>query len=325
MDASDVNEVIMGNVISGGQGMNIARQCSIWAGIPVGVPSFTVNKVCGSGLKSVALGAQSIMLGENKIVLAGGTESMSTSMFALPYARWGIKMGNSETIDMMINDGLWDVFNQAHMGVTAENLAEKYGISREEQDRFAMLSQNKAEKAIGSNQFKDEIVPITVAGPKKESVVFDIDEFPRFGTDMGGLSKLRPAFKKDGTVTAGNSSGINDGAASVLLMSRRTAESTGIRPMATIEAFSSCALDPSIMGMGAASATKTVLSKAGLDKSDIDLIEENEAFAAQSIAVDREIGWASNKINVNGGAIALGHPIGASGTQNIGHPAVRHG
>ena len=194
------------------------------------------------------------------------------------------------------------------MGVTAENLAEKYGISREEQDRFAMLSQNKAEKAIGSNQFKDEIVPITVAGPKKESVVFDIDEFPRFGTDMGGLSKLRPAFKKDGTVTAGTSSGINDGAASVLLMSRRTAESTGIRPMATIEAFSSCALDPSIMGMGAACATKTVLSKAGLDKSDIDLIEENEAFAAQSIAVDREIGWACEQDQCE----RRGHCIGAS-------------
>ena len=315
VDAKDVNEVIMGNVISGGQGMNISRQSSIWAGLPVSVPAFTVNKVCGSGLKSVALGAQSIMLGENKIVLAGGTESMSTSMFAIPNARWGMKMGNGVTIDTMISDGLWDVFNQIHMGMTAENLAEKYGISREEQDRFAMLSQNKAEKAIKSNRFKDEIVSLNIPKSKGDTVAFDTDEYPRFGTNMEGLSRLKPAFKKNGTVTAGNSSGINDGAAAVLLMSRESAESMGVRPMATIVGFGSCALEPAIMGVGAVCATRTALRRTGLKMSDLDLIEENEAFAAQSIAVNRELGWTVDKINVNGGALALGHPIGASGTR----------
>ncbi len=315
VEAGDVDEVIMGNVLSGGQGMNVARQCSIWAGLPVSVPAFSVNKVCGSGLKSVALGAQSIMLGDNKIVLAGGTESMSSAMFALPHARWGMKMGNGETVDTMISDGLWDVFNQMHMGMTAENLAEKYGISREEQDRFAMQSQNKAEKAIKSNLFKDEIVPINVPAPKGDPVIFDTDEFPRFGSNMEGLAKLKPAFKKNGTVTAGNASGVNDGAAAVLLMSREAAEGRGIKPMATIEGFSSCALEPAIMGVGAACAARSVLSRTELAMSDIDLVEENEAFAAQSIAVDRELGWDAHKINVNGGAVALGHPIGASGTR----------
>lgn len=315
VEPEDVNEVIMGNVISGGHGMNIARQAAIWAGIPINVPAYCVNKVCGSGLKSVVLGAQSIMLGDLDVVLAGGIESMSTARYALAKARWGMRMGNDETIDTMIYDGLWDIFNNIHMGMTAENLAAKYDISREEQDEFAAKSQNKAEAAIKAGRFKDEIVPVSVPQPKGEPALFETDEFPRFGTTQEILAKLKPAFKKDGTVTAGNASGINDGAAAVLLMSEEKAKEKGLVPMATIVSYGYCGVAPEIMGMGPVCATRTAIERAGLTTDDIDLIEENEAFAAQSIAVDRELKWDLNKVNVNGGAIALGHPIGASGTR----------
>jgi acetyl-CoA C-acetyltransferase len=315
VEPGEVDEVIMGNVISGGQGMNVARQSSIWAGIPIKVPAYGVNKVCGSGMKSVVLGAQSIMLGDEEIVLAGGTESMSTARYAMPKARWGLRMGNDEIIDTMIHDGLWDIFNNIHMGVTAENLAEKYNISREEQDEFSVKSQNKAEAAIKAGKFKEEIMPVAVPQPKGEPVLFDTDEFPRFGSNMDALSRLKPAFKKNGTVTAGNASGINDGAAAVLLMSEDKAREKGLKPMASIVSYAFCGVQPEIMGVGPVCATSTALSRANLTTDDIDLIEENEAFAAQSIAVDRELRWDTDKVNVNGGAIALGHPIGASGTR----------
>ncbi|MCX9012659.1 MAG: acetyl-CoA C-acetyltransferase [Candidatus Methanoperedens sp.] len=314
-DPGEVDEVIMGSVLTGGQGMNVARQSSIWGGLPIKVPAYTVNKVCGSSLKSVILGAQAVMLGDDNVVLAGGTESMSTSRYALPKARWGIRMGNDEITDTMIYDGLWDIFNNIHMGVTAENLAEKYSISREEQDEFAAKSQNKAEAAIKAGKFKEEIVPVPVPQPKGEPLIFDTDEFPRFGTTKETLSKLKPAFKKNGTVTAGNASGVNDGAAAVLLMSEEKAKEKGLSPMATVVSYGYCGVPPEIMGMGPVCASSTALSRADLTTDDIDLIEENEAFAAQSIAVDRELRWDLNKVNVNGGAIALGHPIGASGTR----------
>ncbi|VVB84393.1 3-ketoacyl-CoA thiolase [uncultured archaeon] len=311
----EVDEVIMGNVLSGGQGMNIARQASIWAGIPITVPACCINKVCGSGLKSVVSGAQAVMLGDEEIVLAGGTESMSASMYALKKARWGMKMGNDETIDMMINDGLWDIFGDVHMGMTAENVAEKYNITREEQDEFSAKSQNKAEAAIKAGRFKEEIVPMEIPQPKGGPVVFDTDEFPRFGSTKEILSKLKPAFKKNGTVTAGNASGINDGAAAVLLMSEEKASGMGLEPLATIVSYGFCAIPPEIMGMGPVCATRKALERADLALDDIDLIEVNEAFAAQSVAVSRELGWDMEKVNVNGGAIALGHPIGASGAR----------
>ena len=315
VDPNDVDEVIMGSVLTGGQGMNVARQSSIWAGIPVKVPAYTVNKVCGSSLKSVILGIQSIMLGDGSVVLAGGVESMSTSVYALKKARQGLRMGNDEIVETMIYDGLWDIFNNIHMGVTAENLAEKYNISREEQDEFAAKSQNKAEAAIKEGRFKDEIVPVPVPQPKGEPVLFDTDEFPRFGTTKETLAKLKPAFKKSGTVTAGNSSGINDGAAAVLLMSEDKAKELGLRPMATIVSYAYCGIPPEIMGIGPVCAVSTALSRANLTTDDIDLIEENEAFAAQSIAVDRDLRWNLDNVNVNGGAIALWHPRGASGSR----------
>ncbi len=315
LDPGEVDEVIMGNVIAGGQGMNVARQSSIWAGIPDKVPAYAVNKVCGSGLKSVVLGAQSIMLGDQDIVLAGGVEAMSASVYALKKARWGIRMGNDEVIDTMVYDGLWDIFKNVHMGITAENIAERYNISREEQDEFAANSQSKAEAAIKAGKFKEEIVPVTVPQPKGEPIAFDTDEFPRFGTTASVLSRLKPAFKKGGTVTAGNSSGVNDGAAAVVLMSEQKAKEKGLKPMATIVGYGYCGIHPEIMGMGPVCATRVALKRAGLTMDDIDLIEENEAFAAQSIAVDRELGWDVNKANVNGGSIALGHPIGSTGSR----------
>ncbi|NJD77320.1 MAG: acetyl-CoA C-acetyltransferase [Candidatus Methanoperedens sp.] len=314
-DPGEVDEVIMGNVLSGGQGMNVARQCSIWAGIPEKVPAFSVNKVCGSGLKSVALGAQAIMLGDEDVVLAGGTESMSNSIYALKKARWGMKMGDEKIVDTMIYDGLWDIFNDYHMGVTAEKLAEKYNISRQEQDEFAIISQNRAEAAIKAGKFKEEIVPVSIPQQKGEPVLFDTDEFPRFGTNMNTLSRLKPAFKKDGTVTAGNASGINDGSAAVLLMSEEKAKEKGITPLATIVSYASCAVPPEVMGIGPVCATMKALERAGIKLDNIDLIEENEAFAAQTLAVNRELKLDTDKLNVNGGAIALGHPIGASGTR----------
>ncbi len=315
LDPGEVDEVIMGNVLSGGQGMNISRQSSIWGGIPDKVPAYTVNKVCGSSLKSVILGTQAIMLGDEDVVLAGGIESMSSAAYALKKARWGMRMGNDEVIDTMVHDGLWDIFNNIHMGVTAEIIAERYNITREEQDEFAAKSQNKAEAAIKAGKFKEEIVPVTIPQPKGEPVTFDTDEFPRFGTNVQILSKLKPAFKKGGTVTAGNASGVNDGAAAVLLMSEQKAKELGLKPLAAIKSYGYCAISPEIMGMGPVCATRIAVERAGLTLDSLDLVEENEAFAAQSRAVDRELGWDRNIINVNGGAIALGHPIGASGTR----------
>jgi acetyl-CoA C-acetyltransferase len=315
VEQSEVEEVIMGNVLSAGHGQNVARQAAIGAGIPKEVPSFCVNKVCGSGLKSVVLGAQSIMLGDADVVLAGGMESMSMTPYALKKNRWGAKMGNDEVVDLMIYDGLWDVFGNYHMGITAENVAEKYHITREEQDEFSAISQNKAEAAIKAGKFRDEIVPVGIPQPKGEPVIFDTDEFPRFGTTKETLAKLRPAFKKDGTVTAGNASGINDGAAAVLLMSEEKAKDSGLTPLATIQSYGLCGVPPELMGLGPIGATRKAIERAGIAAGKLDVIELNEAFASQSIAVRRELGLNPDKVNVNGGAIALGHPIGASGTR----------
>lgn len=312
---NEVEEVVMGNVLSAGHGQNVARQAAIGAGIPKEVPSFCVNKVCGSGLKSVVLGAQSIMLGDADVVLAGGMESMSMAPYALKKNRWGAKMGNDEVVDLMIYDGLWDVFGNYHMGITAENVAEKYNVTREEQDEFSAISQNKAEGAIKAGKFKEEIVPIAIPQPKGEPALFDTDEFPRFGTTKETLAKLKPAFKKDGTVTAGNSSGINDGAAAVLLMSQEKAKEKGLTPLATIKSYGFCGVPPETMGMGPVCATRKAIERAGIAAGKLDLIELNEAFAAQSIAVRRELSLNPDKVNVNGGAIAIGHPIGASGTR----------
>ncbi len=315
IEQSEVEEVIMGNVLSAGHGQNVARQAAIGAGIPEGVPSYCVNKVCGSGLKSVALGAQSIMLGDADVVLAGGVESMSQAPYALKKNRWGAKMGNDEVVDLMIHDGLWDIFNNYHMGVTAENVAGKYNITREEQDEFSAKSQNNAQVAIKAGKFKEEIVPVEVSRPRSEPILFDTDEFPRFGTTKEILAKLKPAFKKDGTVTAGNASGINDGAAAVLLMSEEKAKEKGIEPMAIIKSYSACGVPPEIMGMGPVCAARKAIERAGITAGKLDLIELNEAFAAQSIAVSRELDLNPDNVNVNGGAIAIGHPIGASGAR----------
>jgi acetyl-CoA C-acetyltransferase len=315
VEHSEVEEVVMGNVLSAGHGQNVARQAAIGAGIPKEIPSYCVNKVCGSGLKSVVLGAQSIMLGDAEVVLAGGMESMSMAPYALKKNRWGAKMGNDEVVDLMIYDGLWDVFGNYHMGITAENVAEKYNVTREEQDEFSAKSQNKAEAAIKAGKFKEEIVPIAVPQPKGEPVLFDTDEFPRFGTTKETLAKLKPAFKKDGTVTAGNASGINDGAACILLMSEEKAKEKGLSPLATIKSYGFCGVPPETMGMGPVCATRKATERAGIAASKLDVIELNEAFASQSIAVSRELGLNPDRVNVNGGAIALGHPIGASGTR----------
>jgi len=302
-------------VLQAGQGQNPARQVAVRSGIPVEVPACTVNKVCASGLKSVMLAAQSIMLGEADVVVAGGIENMSQAPYALPKARWGHRMGDGNLVDLMIFDGLWDIFNGYHMGITAENVAAKYGITREEQDEFALRSQQKAEAAIKAGKFKEEIVPVLIPQKKGDPIVFDTDEHPRFGTTLEALSKLPPAFKKDGTVTAGNASGINDGAAIIIVMSEKKATSMGITPLAVIRSWGTAGVDPSIMGTGPIPASKKALTKAGWTASNLDLIEANEAFAAQAIAVNREMGWDLDKVNVNGGAIALGHPIGASGAR----------
>jgi len=310
-----VDEVIFGNVLQAGIGQNVARQVSIGAGIPVEVPSMTINKVCGSGLKTVSLAAQAIALGEADIVVAGGTENMSQAPYLVPNARWGQRMGNGTLIDYMVHDGLTDIFNNYHMGITAENIAEQWHITREEQDNFALQSQLKAEKAVKSGRFKDEIVPVVIPQRKGEPIIVDTDEHPRFGTTLEALAKLKPAFKKDGTVTAGNASGINDGAAAVLLMSKEKADELGIKPLATIVSFASAGVDPTIMGYGPVPASKKALTKANMSIEDIDLVEANEAFAAQSLAVVKDLGLDPEKTNVNGGAIALGHPIGCSGTR----------
>lgn len=310
-----VDEVIFGNVLQAGIGQNLARQVSIAVGIPIEVPSMTINKVCGSGLKTVQLAAQAIMCGEADIVLAGGAENMSQAPYIIPKARWGLRMGDGAVIDTMVADGLTDIFNNYHMGITAENIAEQWNITRQEQDEFAVRSQNRAEAAIKSGRFKDEIVPVVIPQRKGDPVVVDTDEFPRFGATVEGMAKLKPAFKKDGTVTAGSASGINDGAAAVLVMAKEKAEELGIEPLATIVSFASAGVDPTIMGYGPVPASKKALAKADMTVEDIDLIEANEAFAAQSLAVVKDLGLDSEKTNVNGGAIALGHPIGCSGTR----------
>jgi acetyl-CoA C-acetyltransferase len=307
-----VSEVILGQVLTAGAGQNPARQAAIKSGLPDMVPAMTLNKVCGSGLKATHLAAQAIKAGDADCVIAGGQENMSISPHAMFGTRDGIRMGDGKLIDTMIVDGLWDVYNQYHMGNTAENVANKWGVSREEQDAFAAASQQKAEAAQKAGRFNDEIAPITIA-TRKGDIVFDTDEFPRHGTTAESLAKLKPAFQKDGSVTAGNASGINDGAAAVMMMSASKADELGLEPIARVKAYSSAGVDPAIMGTGPIPASRLCLKKAGWDVADLDLLEINEAFAAQAIAVNRDMGWDVEKVNVNGGAIALGHPIGASG------------
>jgi acetyl-CoA C-acetyltransferase len=314
IDPAAVSEVIMGQVLTAGVGQNPARQTVIKSGIPDTVPGITINMVCGSGLRATHLAAQAIKCGDASIVVAGGQENMSASPHVLNNSRDGIRMGDGKLVDTMIVDGLWDVYNQYHMGVTAENVARKYDVSRAQQDEFALQSQLKAEAAQKAGKFKDEIIPVEIAS-KKGTTVFDTDEYPKHGSTLEGLSSLRPAFNKEGSVTAGNASGINDGAAAVIMMSASKARELGLTPIATIKAYASAGLDPTIMGMGPVSATRLCLEKAGWKHEDVDLMEINEAFAAQAIAVNKEMGWDTSKINVNGGAIALGHPIGASGAR----------
>src|SRR5665213_1003465 len=314
-NGAQLDEVILGSVLTAGWGQNVARQSSIEAGVPVDVPATTINKVCGSALKAVILGAQAIKCGDASVMVAGGMESMSQAAYVLPGARQGFRMGNAQLIDSMISDGLTDAFTPIHMGITAENIAEQHKISREEQDEFAARSQTRAEAAIKAARFADEIVPIEIAQKKGPPVTFAQDENPRFGTTVDTLAKLKPAFKNTGTVTAGNASGLNDGAAAVLLMSRKKADELGAEPMATIRGYGSGGVEPAVMGMGAVPASRRALERAGVTVNDIDLIEVNEAFAAQALAVGREMRFPDDKLNVNGGAIALGHPIGASGVR----------
>ena len=310
-----VDEVIFGNVLQAGLGQNIARQVTLKAGLPIETTAMTINIVCGSGLKSVALAANQILAGESEIVVCGGTENMSAAPYAIPSARWGARMNNSKMIDVLVNDGLWDAFNQYHMGITAENVAEKYGITREMQDEFAVASQSKAEAAIKAGKFKDEIVPVVIHG-KKGDTVFDTDEHPKFGTTLEKVAKLKPAFKRDGgTVTAANASGINDSAAALVVMSKEKADELGIKPLATIVSYATGGVDPSIMGVGPVPAVTKAMARANMTVDDFDLIEANEAFAAQSLAVAQDLKFDMSKVNVNGGAIALGHPIGASGAR----------
>ena len=310
-----VEEVVMGNVIQAGQGQNVARQAAVKAGLPVEVPAMTINKVCGSGLRCVALAAQMIKAGDCDVVIAGGMENMSAAPYAMPGARWGQRMGDGKMVDTMIKDALWDAFNDYHMGVTAENIAKEWGLTREMQDEFSLNSQLKAEKAIKEGKFVDEIVPVVIPQRKGEPKVFDQDEFPRFGSTIEKMAKLRPSFIKDGTVTAANASGINDGAAAFVVMSAEKAKELGLKPMAKILSYGSKGLDPAIMGYGPFHATKKALEVAGLTVEDMDLIEANEAFAAQSLAVAKDLNFDMEKVNVNGGAIALGHPVGASGAR----------
>lgn len=313
VEPQEVSEVILGQILTAGQGQNPARQASVNAGVPVEVPAYGVNILCGSGLKSVALGAQAIKNGDSAIVVAGGQESMSRAPH-VAYLRSGQKMGSLEFLDSMLKDGLWDAFQGYHMGTTAENVAQKWQITRDDQDKFAVASQNKAEAAQKAGRFKDEILPVTIKTRKGETVVSE-DEYPKHGTTMESVGKLRPAFAKDGSVTAGNASGINDGAAAVVLMTREEAERRGLTPLARIVSWAQVGVDPSIMGSGPIPASRKALEKAGWSVDDLDLVEANEAFAAQALAVNKELGWDTDKVNVNGGAIALGHPIGASGAR----------
>ncbi|MDR3175603.1 MAG: acetyl-CoA C-acetyltransferase [Desulfovibrio sp.] len=314
VSADMIDEVIMGNVLQAAQGQNPARQMAVKAGLPVEIPSWTMNKVCGSGLKTVAMAAQAIRAEEAQCIVAGGSENMSLAPYALPKARWGARMGDATLVDCMVFDGLTDIFNLYHMGITAENVAEKYNVTRADQDAFSLQSQQKAIKAIDAGVFKKEILPVTLKGKKGDTVV-DTDEFPRRDASAEGLAKLKPAFKKDGTVTAGNASGINDGAAAFVVMDAKLAQSKNIKPLARIVAAGSAGVDPAYMGIGPVNATRNALKKAGWKVEDLDLIEANEAFAAQSIAVVRTLGLDPAKVNVSGGAVALGHPIGASGAR----------
>jgi acetyl-CoA C-acetyltransferase len=311
----EVDEVILGQVLTAGAGQNPARQTAIGAGLPATVPSMTINKVCGSGLKAVHLAAQAIRCGDAELIVAGGQENMSLSPHVLQGSRTGTKMGDWTLKDTMVVDGLWDAFNDIHMGITAENIVRQLAISREEQDRFAAQSQQRTEAAQKAGRFRDEIVPVSIPQRKGDPVVVDTDEFPRHGTTAEGLGKLKPAFEKTGTVTAGNASGINDGAAAVIVTSEAKAKALGLRPLACIAAYASAGVDPAIMGTGPIPATQRCLQRAGWTVDDLDLIEANEAFAAQAISVNRGLGWNPEKVNVNGGAIALGHPIGASGAR----------
>lgn len=308
-----VDEVIMGAVLQGGLGQNVARQMTLDAGLPIEVPAMTINKVCGSGLRAVELAAQIIKAGDADIIVAGGAENMSATAYAMPAARWGARMNNTQMVDMMVNDGLWDAFNGYHMGITAENVAEQWGITRKQLDEFSVISQNRAEAAIKAGKFKDEIVPVEIPQRKGDPIIFDTDEFPKFGTTIEKVAKLKGAFKKDGIVTAANASGINDAGAAVVVMSKEKADELGIKPLCTIKSYASAGVDPSIMGVGPIPASKKALDKAGLKIEDIDLVEANEAFAAQSLAVRKDLNLDPEKTNVNGGAIAIGHPIGASG------------
>jgi len=312
--SQQVENVILGNVLQAGLGQNTARQVLIYAGIPHEVPAMTINKVCASGLRSISMAAQIIKAGDAEIIVAGGIENMSASPFALPKARWGFRMGDDKIVDIMIKDGLWDAFNQYHMGITAENVAERWKLTREELDQFSLASQTKAEAAIKSGRFKDEIVPVVIKDKKGEKI-FDTDEHPRFGTTLEALSKLKPSFKKDGMVTAGNASGINDGAAAAVVMSADKAKELGIKPLCRIASYASAGVDPAIMGTGPIPASRKALAKAGWKVQDLDLIEANEAFASQAVVVNKEMGWDISRVNVNGGAIAIGHPIGASGAR----------
>lgn len=315
IDASIVDEVVMGNVLQAASGQNPTRQAMIKAGMPIEVPAMTINKVCGSGLRCVSLAAQMIKAGDADVVIAGGMENMSMAPYAVPKARWGHRMGDGKIVDVMIKDGLWDAFNDYHMGITAENVAEQFNVTREQQDEMAANSQAKAIKAIKEGKFKDEIVPVTIHNKKKGDIIFDTDEFPRDGVTVESLAKLKPAFKKGGTVTAGNASGINDGAAAFVVMSAEKAEELGVTPIAKIVSYASAGVDPSIMGTGPIPSSRKALAKAGLEVKDLDLVEANEAFAAQAVYCCRELGFDMSKVNIHGGAIALGHPIGASGAR----------
>jgi len=308
-----ISEVILGQVLTAGVGQNAARQAAIRAGLPDMVPAMTINKVCGSGLKATHLAAQAIKAGDAEIIIAGGQENMSISPHVLAGSRDGFRMGDAKLVDTMVVDGLWDVYNQYHMGVTAENVAAKYGVTRADQDAFALASQQKTEAAQKAGKFKDEILPLEIPQRKGAPLVFDTDEYPKHGSTLEALAGLRAAFDKNGTVTAGNASGLNDGAAAVIMMSAKKAQELGLAPLATIRAYSSAGVDPKLMGMGPVPASRLCLKKAGWSVADLDLMEINEAFAAQAIAVNREMKWDTSKVNVNGGAIAIGHPIGASG------------
>ena len=313
VEAGEVSEVILGQILTAGEGQNPARQAAIAAGIPVEKTAYGINQLCGSGLRAVALGFQAIRVGDSEIVVAGGQESMSQAPHCM-HLRNGVKMGNAEMIDTMIKDGLWDAFNGYHMGNTAENVAQKWQITRDEQDNFALASQQKAEAAQKAGRFKDEIAPVKIS-TRKGDVIVDTDEYPKHGTTLDALKKLRAAFDKNGTVTAGNASGINDGAAAVVLMSDKDAAKRGVKPLARIVSWATSGVDPAVMGTGPIPASRAALKKAGWSKDDLDLIEANEAFAAQACAVDKDLGWDTSKVNVNGGAIAIGHPIGASGAR----------